>query len=135
MGEVKVYVMSHAEARKRALNAVAESPDGYRVKIEPPRRSLDQNAKFHALCSDLARQCVEWGGMPRTAEDWKVLLVSGHAVATGLEAELVRGLEGELVMLRESTAAMSKSRGSSLIEYALSWCAENKIVLSGGFNE
>jgi hypothetical protein len=135
MSEARVYVMSHAEARKRALNAVAESPDGYRVKVEPPKRSLDQNAKFHALCSDLARQCVEWAGMPRTAEEWKVLLVSGHAAATGLEAELVRGLEGEFVMLRESTAAMSRSRGSSLIEYALAWCAQNNVKLSGSFND
>jgi hypothetical protein len=135
MGDVRVYVMSHAEARQRALNAVAESPDGYRVKIEPPKRSLDQNAKFHALCSDLARQCVEWAGVPRTAGEWKVLLVSGHAAATGLEAELVRGLEGEFVMLRESTAAMSKARGSSLIEYALAWCAQNNVKLSGGFND
>jgi hypothetical protein len=135
MGEVRIYVMSHAEARQRALNAVAESPDGYRVKVEPPKRSLDQNAKFHALCSDLAKRCVEWAGMPRTTEEWKVLLVSGHAVATGLETELVRGLEGELVMLRESTAAMSKARGSSLIEYALAWCAQNNVKLSGGFND
>jgi hypothetical protein len=135
MSEARVYVMSHAEARQRALNAVAESPDGYRVKVEPPKRSLDQNAKFHALCSDLARQCVEWAGMPRTSDEWKVLLVSGHAVATGLEAELVRGLEGEFVMLRESTAAMSKARGSSLIEYALAWCAQNNVKVSGGFND
>jgi len=135
MSEVMVYVMSHAEARQRALNAVAESPDGYRVKVEPPKRSLDQNAKFHALCSDLAKQCVEWAGMPRTPDEWKVLLVSGHAVATGRDAELVRGLEGELVMLRESTAAMSKSRGSSLIEYALAWCAQNNVKLSKGFND
>jgi hypothetical protein len=135
MSEARVYVMSHAEARQRALNAVAESPDGYRVKIEPPKRSLDQNAKFHALCSDLARQCVEWAGMPRTAEEWKVLLVSGHAAATGLGAELVRGLEGEFVMLRESTAAMSRARGSSLIEYAMAWCAQNNVKLSGGFND
>jgi hypothetical protein len=135
MSEARIYVMSHSEARQRALNAVSESPDGYRVKIEPPKRSLDQNAKFHALCSDLARQCVEWAGMPRTADEWKVLLVSGHAAATGLGAELVRGLEGEFVMLRESTAAMSKARGSSLIEYAMAWCAQNNVKLSGGFND
>lgn len=61
---------------------------------------------------------MEWAGKRRTAEQWKVLLVSGHAVATKHGAEMVPGIEGEFCNLRESTARMSKSRLSSLIEYA-----------------
>jgi hypothetical protein len=59
-----------------------------------------------------------------------VLLVSGHAVATKLGAEIIPGLEGEFVNIRESTARMTKARSSSLIEYALAWCADNGYVLS-----
>ena len=88
------------------------------MTFEPAKRSLDQNAKFHALCSDLAG--MQWAGKPRDAEQWKVLLVSGHAVATKRTADVVLGLEGEFVNLRESTARMSKERSSSLIEYAMS---------------
>ena len=62
-------------------------------------------------------------GKPRSAAQWKVLLVSGHAVATKNEAEIVPGLEGEFVNLRESTALMSVKRSSSLIEYATAYLA------------
>lgn len=123
------FILAHAEARRRAVLAVQEAPDGYAVVIGEPTRNLEQNAKFHALCHDVARSGVEWMGKTRTAAQWKVLFVSGHAIATGIGADVVPGLEGEFVNIRESTASMSKKRGSSLIEYVLAWCAENDILL------
>lgn len=104
---------------------------GHRLVLEvrPESRSLDQNAHFHALCGDIARSGIEWFGKPRKADEWKVLLVSGHAKATKQEADVVPGLEGELVNLRESTARMSRQRASSLIEYTLAFCAEHDVTL------
>lgn len=117
----QAFTLSHPRARSLALLAVRHAPDGYVVIVRPRRRSLDQNALFHALCGELAGRA--WAGKPRSAVEWKVLLVSGHAVATQQGAEVVEGLEGELVNLRESTAGMSTSRMSSLIEYAQAWMA------------
>ena len=122
MSEKRVFVMAHAEARRRAMATVADAPEGYCVTVEPPKRNGEQNAKFHAICSDLAGR--EWMGKPRTAAQWKVLLVSGHAIATKGETEMVPGLEGEYVNLRESTALMSVKRSSSLIEYAQAYLSE-----------
>jgi hypothetical protein len=99
------------------------------VSVKPERRSLDQNAKFHALCEDAARAGLVWAGKPRSAAEWKVLLVSGHAAATNLGAEIVAGLEGEFVNIRESTAAMDKARGSSLIEYTLAFLAQQGVAV------
>ena len=127
MSERKLFVLAHQQARRRAMAAVADAPEGWRVKVEPQTRSLDQNAKFHAMCDDIARSGVEWAGKPRSPAQWKVLLVSGHAMATNDGAEMVPGLEGEFVNLRESTAAMSKRRGASLIEYTIAFCAEHGI--------
>lgn len=93
------------------------------MTIKPPTRTGEQNAKFHALCSDIARAGVQWAGKARSADAWKVLLVSGHAMATKEGSEIIPGLEGEFVNIRESTAAMSKKRGASLIEYTLAFCA------------
>jgi hypothetical protein len=68
-----------------------------------------------------------------------VLLVSGHTKATEGEVEFVPGLEGEFVNIRESTARMSVSRASSLIEYAIAFCESNGVELTetmrGGFYE
>lgn len=123
MAALKRFVLAHSEARQRAAMFASLAPEGTVVVFSEPTRTGDQNAKFHAICSDLARSAVEWAGKRRDASQWKVLLVSGHAKATNEGAEMVPGLEGEFVNLRESTALMSKQRGSSLIEYALAFCA------------
>jgi hypothetical protein len=59
------------------------------------------------------------------------LLVSGHATATKEGSEILPGLEGEFVNIRESTALMSKKRGASLIEYTLAYAAMNQIPTLG----
>lgn len=121
------FRLVHGEARRRAAQAVQNAPDGHAVTIAPASRTLDQNAKFHALCSDIAKSGAQWAGKARDTASWKVLLVSGHAVATKEGSEIVPGLEHEFVNIRESTALMSKRRGASLIEYALAFCAMNEI--------
>lgn len=125
----KSYILAHAKARNLALENVRNAPDGYFVKISEPTRTLEQNAKFHAICTDLKRSGLQWAGAGRSAAQWKVLLVSGHAIATGQGAEVVEGLEGELVNIRESTALMSIRRGSSLIEYAIAFCVDKGVEL------
>lgn len=92
-----------------------------RISVREETRTLEQNAKFHALCDDIAKSGHEWAGKKRKAAQWKVLLVSGHAHATKEEVDLVPGLEGEFINLRESTALMSIKRSSSLIEYTLAF--------------
>ena len=111
-------------ARANAVLAVREAPDGYSVDIAPPKRSADQNAKFHVICAALGQSSILWAGKKRSAAQWKVLLVSGHAVATREAGEIVPGLEGEFVNIRESTALMDKARGSSLIEYSQAFLAQ-----------
>jgi NinB protein len=123
MTDKQVFCLSHAQARQNAAQAVMQAPDGWFVELKPKTRSIDQNAKFHAICTDLEKAKAVWAGKPRNAAEWKVLLVSGHAIATKEGAEIVPGLEGEFVNIRESTARMSKSRGSSLIEYSVAFCA------------
>lgn len=100
-----------------------------RVVVGEPSRTLEQNAKFHAICTDVAKSGTKWAGKPRSAAAWKCLLVSGHAIATGEGADVVPGLEGEFINLRESTALMSVRRGASLIEYTQAWCAGQGVKL------
>lgn len=98
------------------------------IEIKPETRSTAQNRLMHALIGDIARQ-AEWLGKRRTPDEWKVLLVSGHAVATKQGAEMVPGLEGEFVNIRESTARMSRARASSLCEYIIAWSAAHDVEL------
>lgn len=103
-----------------------------RVEVGEARnvRSLDQNAMFHAICGDIAKSGHLFIGKPRKPEVWKVLLISGHAAATAEGSEVVPGLEGEFVNIRESSALMSVRRAASLITYTLAYCDTNGIPLT-----
>lgn len=112
------FVLVNQQVRQNAIEAVKTAPEGFAVTVKPKTRSLDQNAKFHALCTDFAKSGIEWGGKRRNADEWKVLLVSGHATATNSGYEIVQGFEGEMLNIRESTATMTKARSASLIDYS-----------------
>lgn len=127
MNERRRLRLIDESVRRRAIEAVRTAPVGFEVVIGPPRRSNDQNAIFHAICSDIARSGLTWAGKARDAAAWKVLLVSGHAAATKEGAEMVLGIENEFVNLREATSRMSRARASSLIEYAIAFAAEHGV--------
>jgi len=115
--------------RPRLVRMIEQTADGWIVGLDEPTRSLAQNALFHDLCGAIAKSGFKWMGKPRTAAEWKVLLVSGHAIVTGQGAEVIAGLEGELVNIREPTSRMSIKRANSLIEYVEAFCACNEIKL------
>ena len=123
------FILINDHVRQNALAAVRTAPDGFSVSISEPKRSLDQNAKFHAIVSDIARSPLRWAGKARSAEEWKAILISGHAVATNSQGEVIPGIEGEFVAIRESSANMTVRRASSLIEYTLAFCAQHNIEL------
>jgi len=123
-------VIRNASLRERAKQLLDGMAYPFTVTVkEGESRNLDQSAAFHAICGDIAASGLPWAGKARTAEQWKVLLVSGHAAATGQGAEMVPGLESEFVNIRESTALMSKKRASSLIEYATAFAVQNGVKL------
>jgi len=113
---------------KNAIEAIRNAPHGSIVEIKNKKRSNMQNAIFHALCGDLAND-LEFAGKKRSLESWKALLISGHAIATGSQGEVVAGLEGELVAIRESSAQMGVSRMNSLIEYSIAFATQNGVKL------
>lgn len=126
---MKKFILAHDLARQRALEYVRQAPEGYEVTIKPARMNNDQKAHFHAICDDLRDSELMWQGKKLNSLGWKLLLISGHAIATNEEVEFIPGIEGELINLRESVAEMRKGRGASLIEYALAFCAMYKVPL------
>lgn len=125
----KTFILINDRVRSNALAALLAAPDGYVVTVRPATRSVDQNAMFHSICGQLAKSSLKWAGKTRDSDQWKVLLVSAHTVATKGDVEIVPGIENEFVNIRESTARMSVGRMSSLIEYALAFCATNGVEL------
>ncbi|MDG6453588.1 recombination protein NinB [Glaesserella parasuis] len=127
------YFLRTEQIKNNALEFVKALPVDEKkplvVDVKPVTRNLEQNAKFHAMCGDIARQ-VQFNGEWLPLETWKVILISAHAEATKEGSRLVTGLEGELVNIRESTAQMSVKRMASLIEYVQAYCDLNGIILN-----
>ena len=126
----QLFKLVNQDVRRRCGEAIKAAPDGQVVTISETTRSLDLNAMLHAMWLDIERSGVKWMGKERTAAQWKVLMVSGHAVATGVGVEMIAGLEGEVCNVREETSKMSNKRASSLAEYTIAWCAQNGVRLT-----
>jgi hypothetical protein len=137
MTDRQSFRLINDRVKANALRAVASAPQDYVVSIGPRKRSSDQNDHFHAICTDLASSGFLWAGKPRDKDQWKALLISGHAVATKAAGEVVPGIEGEFVAIRESSASMGVRRAASLITYAIAFCDMNGIELktarAGGY--
>lgn len=125
MSEKRVFRITPTN-RRHIAEQVSNLPEGYVIKAGPPTRSLEQNAMLHAMFCELAKQ-AKYMGRALTAYQWKNLLISGHSIAVGLAPEIVPGIEGEFINLRESSAQMTIARMTSLIEYIHAWAAENGI--------
>lgn len=137
MSHRKTFVLASQRVLANALDAVRSAAPFSVITIAQKTRTTEQNAKLHALLSDLARSDIEWAGKRRTLDEWKVLMISAHAVATDGAGEVIPGIEGEFVAIRESSASMGVARASSLIEYVLAFCVTNGVELKettkGGF--
>lgn len=119
---------------KLASDAVTDllvGVDTVRIEIREKTRSDEQNAKLHAMLGEIAKQKT-FNNEKLSIEQWKMIFVSGHAVATKSKATMAIGLEGEVINLRESTARMSPKRCASLIEYINAWAADEGFMFEGG---
>lgn len=128
MSDRRVFVLNDRN-RRHVAEQVANLPVDTVIKTGPKTRTLEQNARLHAMFGELEKQ-AKYLGRKLTAHQWKNLLISGHSVAIGLAADVIPGIEGEWVNVRESSAQMSVARMTSLIEYVHAWGAENGVVFS-----
>lgn len=121
----RTYILAHPEARRRALEAVREAPDGFVVSVAEPTRNSEQNALLWALLGDVSRQ-VDWYGKRLDSESWK------HIFSSGLrKLDVVPNLDGTgFVALGLSTSRMGKREFSDLIELIRAFGAERGVEWS-----
>ena len=109
------------------VSKLLEANDSIYIEVREKTRTLEQNAKLHAMLRDISQQAT-YQGDRMDIDGWKNLFVSGHTIATKEPYKFVIGLEGELVNVRERTSKMGVRRLASLIEYVGAWAAENGVV-------
>lgn len=131
----RVYVLSHDTARRNAVQAVASAPEGFVVRVEPPKKSRDQEAMYHAIFADVARTQT-FMGKKWDAETWKRLLVDAFARVKAEEGEPLQG-HGQMVpnldhsgfvQLGVQTRRFTKKQASEFIEFLHAWMAEHEVA-------
>lgn len=124
MSQKQLFVIADDQVRRRAVAAVAEAPAGWRVKIEPPKRTLDQNSLIHPTIATLARAL----GRPTDVESLRqlrYLLLEQWRHETGRPPMFQRSYDGlRWVSVDKGTSDLDKPDCSEFIEFLLAQEAE-----------
>lgn len=134
MTERRLFILSHDTARRNALQAVIDAPEGFVVRVEPANKSRDQESMYHAIFADVARTRT-FMGKKWDAETWKRLLVDAFARVKAEEGEPLQG-HGAMVpnldhtgfvQLGVQTRRFTKKQASEFIEFLNAWMAEREV--------
>jgi len=100
-----------------------------RMEIKAESRSDEQNAKYHAMLSEIAVQAQHMGAK-WDAESWKRFLVYEFCKQLGLpQGQIVPSLDGSgIVQLGLQTRDFSKERAAEFIEFLEVWAADKEII-------
>lgn len=133
MAAPATLILSNDSTRQRAVSWVMTAESGTIVTFEKPARTLPQNARLHAMLTDVARQ-VEWAGAKRTVEAWKDIFTAALRSA-GHDLDVVPGVNGGFVLLGMHTSRMTKAELGDLMTLVESFAAEHGVTLSDPTNE
>jgi hypothetical protein len=122
-----LITLNTAADRQRAHHWVEKAPWGTRIEWKAEKRSLDQNSRMWAMLTDVATQ-KEHYGRRYTPDQWKVIFMA----ACGREVQFIPSLDGStFIPWGQSSSDLSKAEMADLIEFIMSWGAENGVA----FNE
>lgn len=118
--ERSLTILAQDRHRQRAIELIRAADQYARVEIKPPKRTLDQNAKMHAMLGDVARQYL-WHGIRMAKDDWKLVFLD----ALDRETRIVPNLDGTgFVNLSRSSSDLSVGEMSGMIELLYAWGAD-----------
>lgn len=106
----------------------------YTLSVGEQTRSAVQNARLHAMLTDVAKQ-IEWAGKKRSIDVWKRLMVAAWLRAENEHLEFLPAIDGRGVdVIFERTSRMNVAQVSSLIDYVRAWGDVSGVVWSDGDN-
>ncbi len=124
------FRLVHDQARQLATAAIWRAPEGWHVRIVPPTRSLEQNARLHAMLSAIAKSGFTHEGRQFDIDDLRTLFVTAWMDEKKMGSDVVLGFHGKPVQLRRSTTTFSKEELGELIDLVEAFAAQRGIQLS-----
>lgn len=133
---ITIQLYQPAQAHAALMTAWAECIKpmligGHRLVLEvrPQPRSSQQNARLHAMLTELALN-VEWGGKKLPMEVWKRLCMAAWMREERQSPQLVPALDGNGVdIIYERTSRLTKDECGRLMEWIEAFAAERGVVL------
>lgn len=117
-----VIALRGPETRQRAVALIAAAPDGTRLELKPPRRTLPQNARMWAMLTEISH-AVTWHGRKLAPADWKDVFTAALR-----RADVVPNLDGTgFVALGLRTSDMGKAEMSDMLELIAAFAAARKV--------
>ena len=117
----QTVILRGGRQRMLARQLIEQAPGDSVVTIRAPSRSLEQNARFWAVLSDISRAKPE--GRMHTPEVWKNLMM--HACGHAVQFEM--GLNGQPFPVGFRSSRLTKSQMSDLLEFATAWGTERGV--------
>ena len=118
-------IITGERQRDFAHKLVAQAPLGYVVKVQPQKRTNEQNDLMWALLTELSK--AKPNGREHTPDTWKLLVM--HACGHACQFEI--GLNGTPFPTGFRSSQLTKSQMSDLIEWIYQYAAEAGVELKG----
>ena len=117
----QTIILRGPDQRALAHRLIDSAPVDAVVSVREGTRSLDQNAKFHAMLSDISRSKPQ--GRKHTPDVWKALMMK----ACGHHVQFVLGIDGEPFPIGFRSSRLTKRQMSDLIEFMYQFGTENGV--------
>ena len=101
------------------------------VEVQRENRSSDQNAMYHSIIHQIAKQAQHHGSTWDT-ESWKRLLVDAYTREqwSGTSGQVIPNLTGDgIVQLGLQTRKFTKQQASEFTDWLMAWCAQNGVEI------
>ena len=121
-----LLVLANDTIRRKAALWCEKLPKDTRVEFKGPKRTIPQNDRMWAMCTDVSQQIL-WYGVKLSPEDWKLLFLDD----LGRELRMAPSLDGKgFVNLGRSSSKLSIEEMTDLIELIFKRGAELGVVFS-----
>lgn len=110
MSDKRTVRLINKAMKQRAIALVDAAPEGWTVTIEPPKRSSEQNRRFHAMLGDIMRAKPEGRDLPWDV--WRSLLMA----EAGFKPRFEPSLDGNgVIPVGFSSSRLRKAEFADLI--------------------
>lgn len=124
MAILRVFVLSHDQARAGVGGFARVAPAGTVVEFREPARNSAINAALHAKLGEIAARRT-WAGRRWDTETWKRLLVAAWSRAEGEPLQMLPALDGNGVdIVWRKTSDMTQAEVRDLLGFIEAWDAQ-----------